>query len=304
MIIDVHTHLGDVLRPRGGELIWKTGVVKERVFDPVALAELNLYRAGPVTKWLINTVLEDTVTRACQARNATATLENGLRSMDDNEVARSVCLPVAPYVTFDDVRRAREVSDRVLPFTSVDFSTDGDFAATLARDVQAGAKGLKLHPIIQREPLGSQRTTAIIEAFAAYKLPVLFHSGVQSYYLGREKREMQRPEYGDPREAAQLVPRFPNVSFIAGHAAITQYKRSIELFASHRNVYVDVSFQSPGNIRELIRALGPERVMYGSDWPWGDRRANIASVKAACRGDKGLERLLFHDNAARLLALG
>jgi len=303
MIIDIHTHLGDILVPNGGRLIFRKGVRKQRVIDLITMAEWGLYSTNPVSEWLLSTLFEKQVTKAARARNLTATLEKFRQSMDQNHVDKSACMPIAPYVTFDDLKKAAEADRGVIPFTSVDFFAGGDLDTILRDDVAAGAKGLKLHPIIQKEPLTSQRTFNVVESFAVYELPVLFHSGVQSYYLGKEKEEKQKPEYGASEHAVKICDAFPRVTFIVGHAGIFQYRDTIDLFSHRKNVCVDISFQSPKNIKELLQAFGPERVLYGSDWPWGDRKTSIAAVAKACGGDKSLERLIYYENAVRLLKL-
>jgi hypothetical protein len=303
MIIDVHTHLGDILVPNGGQLIFRKGIRKQRVLDLITAAEWGLYNTNPVSEWLLSTLCENQVTKAARARNLTATLENFRQSMDQNRVAKSACMPIAPYVTFDDLKKASEADEGVIPFTSIDFSVEQDVAALLQNDVAAGARGLKLHPIIQKEPLSSQRTFEVVEAFAIHELPVLFHSGVQSYYLGQEREEKQKPEYGNSADAAKICAAFPQVPFIVGHAGLFQYRETIDLFSHRKNVCVDISFQSPKKIKELVKSFGPERVLYGSDWPWGNRKTSIACVAKACGGDKSLEQLIYHENAARLLKL-
>ncbi|MBI4962614.1 MAG: amidohydrolase [Desulfomonile tiedjei] len=303
MIIDVHTHLGDILVPNGGQLIFRKGVRKQRVLDLITVAEWGLYNTNPISEWFLSTLCENQVTKAARARNLTATLENFRQSMDRNRVAKSACMPIAPYVTFDDLKMASEADEGVIPFTSVDFSQEQDVGAVLPNNVAAGARGLKLHPIIQKEPLSSQRTLDVVEAFAVHKLPVLFHSGVQSYYLGEEKEEKQKPEYGASADAVKMCAAFPQVAFIVGHAGVFQYRETIDLFSHRKNVFVDISFQSPKKIKALVKAFGPERVLYGSDWPWGDRKTSIAAVAKACGGDKSVEQLIYHENAARLLRL-
>jgi sugar phosphate isomerase/epimerase len=303
MIIDIHTHLGDILAPNGGDLIFRKGVRKQRVLDLVTVAEWGLYNTNPVSEWVLTTLFEDLVTKACRARNLTATLENCRLSMDQNGVEKSACMPVAPYVTFDDLKRAADADVSIIPFTTVDFSLNHEVEAVLKNHVAAGAKGLKLHPIIQQERLSSKRTLEVVEAFAPHDLPVLFHGGIQSYYLGKEKEEKQKPEYGDVKEAVKLSTAFPRVRFIVGHAGVLQYRDTIELFSGIKNVSVDVSFQSPKRIKELVKAFGAERVLYASDWPWGDRKTSIASVAKACEGDKSLERRIYYENAASLLKL-
>ena len=86
-------------------------------------------------------------------------------------------------------------------------------------------------------------------------------------------------------------------------AGLEDVDDTIELLAGLKNVSVDISFQSPGKIRELIKAFGAERVLYASDWPYGNRIPAVKAVKAACRGDWDLERLIFYENAATLLGM-
>ena len=303
MIIDMHTHLGDILYLGGGELIFKKGVKKKVHLDLVSLSEAMLFKTNAVMEWLMDNLLEDQITEACRSRNKTATLENMRSSMNEAGVEKNVCLPIAPNLNFEDLLDAAEFDAGIIPFTSVNFSTDHDIGTALKSDVKRGAKGLKLHPIIQKEPLTSQKTFEAVEAFSPFNLPVLFHSGIQSYYLGEEKVTVQDPSYGELRYARELVGAFPGVSFIAGHAGLFQCRDTMEMLGSFKNVYVDTSFQAPSRVKDLIRVFGPEKVMYGSDWPWGSRIAAMAATKKACAGDKSLEKLIFEENARQLLKL-
>ncbi len=100
-----------------------------------------------------------------------------------------------------------------------------------------------------------------------------------------------------------LVATFPGVSFIAGHAGLFQYHDVMALLGKFKNVMVDTSFQSPEHVHRLLSVFGPERVMYASDWPYGNRIPAVNIVKKACKGDKGLESRILYENAASLLAL-
>jgi predicted TIM-barrel fold metal-dependent hydrolase len=300
MIIDSHGHLGDILNPRGGELIFRKGVRKRPVLDLTTFSEWRMHARMP---GVLLRLLMDQITRGQIARNETATLENMRKSLDRAGVDKMVCLPVPPYVTFADLKRAAQADPGVIPFTGVDFTRDYDLQAALDADVAAGARGLKLHPIIQKEPLNGKRTFEAVEAFAVHALPVLFHAGAFSYYLGADKARNQDPSYGEIHYARDLVAAFPKVNFVAGHAGLFQVEDAITMLGRYSNVYVDITIQSPANIRRLINVFGPERVLYGSDWPWGNHIPAIKTVCKACKGDKALEGLIFHENAARLLDL-
>ena len=306
MIIDIHTHLGNILYPGGGDLIWQKGIRKKIFYDAISHSELMLHKNAPffcLEKWIYHTC-SHLITLAERARNATATLENFSRSMDDNGIEASACMPVPPFLTFEDLKRAAQKEPRLIPFTGVDFTRKYDVDAAFGKDVAEGARGLKLHPIIQQTSLADPKTFEAVEAFAVHDLPVLFHCGISSYYVGTEKKKNQNPDFGTIEDAKKLVAAFPHVTFIAGHAGMFQYREVIALLAGHSNVMVDTSIQAPSRVRELISAFGPDRVMYASDWPWGNREPAIKIIKKACNGDEALERKLFYDNAAGLLRLG
>jgi predicted TIM-barrel fold metal-dependent hydrolase len=299
-IIDAHGHLGDILEPGGGALIEKIGVVKERVHDPVVISERRLHAGSVVLGKISYRLLGHRVTRAERARNATATLENLARSLDGTGIAHAVALPVPPYVTFADLAKAAAKEPRVVPFTGVDYTQTGDPGPALDAAVAAGARGLKLHPIIQNVPLTGPQTHAAVEAFACHDLPILFHCGISTYYLGKQRRR-ERPRYGAIRDAAALVRDFPQVRFIAGHAGLFEVRDAMKRLGGLPNVWVDTSFQSVATVRELVATFGPDKVLFASDWPFGERPPAVEIARAACRGDRGLERRIFFENAAELL---
>ncbi len=300
MIIDTHTHLGDILHEGGGSLINRTGVTKRRVFDPVSISESMLHRDLGLNRAL-ERLLERWVVNAEQARNATATLENMTRSMDEEGIDFCAVMPIPPYVDFDDLARAQKREKRLIPFTGLDYTVK-DPSGRLARDVASGARGLKLHPIIQRVALTDRRTMEVVERFAAFGLPVLFHCGYTSYFH-RAEAHRQDTSLGAIAHARRLAGSFPSVRFIAGHSGLFEVRETIELLAPLPNVYAEISFQPPAIIRRLVEAFGPDRVLYGSDWPWGSRLTALAAVRAACRKDAGLERAILGGNAAALLGM-
>ena len=71
MIIDAHGHLGDILYPGGGDLIWQKGVVKATINDPQDTNEKLLMRKFGLGKFLYG-LLKRRATLGQRARNATA----------------------------------------------------------------------------------------------------------------------------------------------------------------------------------------------------------------------------------------
>lgn len=296
MIIDFHTHLGDVLYPNGGTIIGQGAVRKQIRFDPILLFEARQWRPTRGAR-----VLARQMRKASMARSRTATLTNLQSAMRRNRVDLCVSLAVYPNVTFADLRQAQQQDARILPFTSVNFAAIEDVDAQFSADVDGGARGLKLHPILQKVPLNHPATFAAVEAFAVYGMPVLFHSGVAEYYVDQRDKQREAPAFGNIEDSAELIANFPNVNFVVGHAGLDAVDAVMQQLGHHKNVWVDISFQSPARIRHLLDTFGAERVLYGSDWPWGNMWASLNAVRTATSHDPALTRRILYANALELL---
>ncbi|ETR65611.1 MAG: amidohydrolase 2 [Candidatus Magnetoglobus multicellularis str. Araruama] len=300
-IIDAHSHLGDNQYPYGGDIIEQTGI-KQKTIDSIMIAEVLQFKFSWLNH-LFYQIFKPIVVRDTINRNKTASRENMRKSMDEAGVSYTACLPVSlNFVSFDALVAAMKKDPGIIPFTGVDHTKDYDYNQVYTSHVKSGAKGLKLHPIVQKLSLTDKKTYNIVEAFAPYELPVLFHCGITYYYVGKEKKN-QTPEYGSIHYAERLVKSFPKVNFIAGHSGAYQVRDVINRLGKYKNVWVDTSFQSSSCIRKLIKTFGPEKVLYASDWPYGQRIPAIMAARSACGGDTHLEKAIFHDNAATLFKL-
>jgi len=300
-IIDAHSHIGDILYPGGGRIIEYKGVRKKLIFDPISMWQMVLNRNFGMGT-LAYRIFLHWIIRAEQERNFTGTRENARNSMDQSGVTSTVCLPLPPHVVFADLKSAAEKDPGVIPFTGVDFSDTSQLDKQFQAEVGAGAKGLKLHPIIQKVSFSDKQLIKAVQAFMPFDLPILFHAGVSNYYGGSEKGH-NIPEYGGIKEAAELVSAFPEAKFIVGHAGMYDVKDVMQMLGGYQNVWVDTSLQSPEAIRKLIDVFGEDKVLFGSDWPFGCRKAAIKAVKAACKGNNRVERKIFYKNACSLMKI-
>ncbi|MFZ5642580.1 MAG: amidohydrolase family protein [Bacillota bacterium] len=297
-IIDAHSHLGDILEGKG--IIYKLNVAKEPVFDPIDFFETILYDTSSIEGGVPEETPE--IVMAERARNFTATLQNMQRSLEESSVDYTVCLPILPYVSFEDLLAASRIDPRIIPFTCIDYNLGEEAGKKLVEDVEKGAMGLKIHPIIQQRSLADKLTLSAVQHFSKTGRPVLVHTGVSQYYAETEAYR-NTPDYGKIKYFEALVREFPQVKFIAGHAGLFQREELMERMKGLPNVWVDTSFQSPDFVHKLLETFGTEKVMYGSDWPFGNRPPSIESVKIACRNDRVLENMLLFENAANLLQL-
>jgi hypothetical protein len=99
------------------------------------------------------------------------------------------------------------------------------------------------------------------------------------------------------------ISAFPSLRFVLCHSGGLQNDIAIDIARKNKNVWLDIQGQSVGNIRSMIKELGPERLMFGSDWPFFAVASLLARVLLATEGDTTVRRMLFSENASRFWGL-
>ena len=81
---------------------------------------------------------------------------------------------------------------------------------------------------------------------------------------------------------------------------------AIKLITDYPNVYTDMSMMFKRHpverIIKVIRAVGAEKIMYGSDYPGYDARLDIEQIKALDISEEE-RRLILGENAVRVFGL-
>ena len=299
MIIDAHSHIGDILYPGGGGVIFKKGLEFPAPSVYHRSCEKALYRKTLTTR-IIDKVFPMMAAMHEMRRNFAASLENFRASLDGTDITGCVCAPIAPNVTYGDIISAQAADSRIIAFTSPDFG-DHDWPETLSNDLSSAA-GVKIHPILQEVEADSAQVMEALEVISAFPRPVLLHSGAAVYYPMREKKA-RFADYSSIDKIGRLIAGFPKVKFIVGHAGLREIPQVIDLLPKYKNAYVDTSFQPPEAIKALVAAFGGGRVLFASDWPYGLRIPAIRTAQEACREDSGLRRAVFYGNAAEMLGI-
>jgi uncharacterized protein len=154
-----------------------------------------------------------------------------------------------------------------------------------------GLQGLMLHAMFSGFSIGSGDVLdALLDLVSEHEAICLIHA---------------MPEAGDfsmesPRAIGDLAARYPRITFIMGHPAITEEQRAVAIEAAigRENVYVDIAYRSsPETIEVFFRTLGAERILFGSDAPFCDPGIILRSVEAARISDEAKERILYRNGA-------
>ncbi len=166
-----------------------------------------------------------------------------------------------------------------------------DIAGETERIISLGLKGIKLHSDFQQFNIDDERAFPIYEA-AQGRLPVLFHIGDNRY------------DYSSPERLMNVVKRFPRLTVIGAHlVGWSMWDRGAELFEGS-GVYADCSSSlyamSSEHAAELIRKIGTDRVMWGTDYPMWSAKDELERFAKLPLTDEERENILGK-NALRLL---
>ena len=297
MIIDTHAHLGDVLW--GKSLTFRQNVVSRDHHDFLKRLEENDNIPYPEFLETPEDILMESILNEEHARNEIATLQNLQTSLDKNNVDEIWILPIPQRISFEEVLAASKLEPRIVPFTGIDFSLGEAAADKVLADAKNGAGGLKVHPILQQHPMDDEIILSVLKAWESTGKPVVFHTYCYHYYHPEQSYKYSI-EYGSNTKFVELAARFPKLTMIAAHAGGPFDFAEILEGKDLPNLYVDISFQPAEPIEMFIKDFGPDRVMLGSDWPWGCMETPIRLLKQIAGDDKELSDKLFFKNAQRL----
>lgn len=234
-----------------------------------------------------------------------------LKLVQDLHVRHVGALVMAPR---SDIARTRRMNNRVLelartsdgrffPLCSV-HPADGKAAAKeLGRVARLGARGLKLHPNTQQFDVADSSVRRIVATAAEFHLPVLFdaYSPFDADQAGKFVRlAMELPD-------ARLIlahahgPRFPELLVYEILARYDWWKRNVWIdLSATATLLADGPFAT--QLLWVLRKVGTDRLLFGSDFPLDDPRRAIAAVAGLGFSSDELLRV-FYRNARDLFEL-
>lgn len=175
---------------------------------------------------------------------------------------------------------AERSGGRLIPFVRLDLNESPIEEAT--RCLDAGARGIKLHPRAQKFTSTDERLGPVFELAAARRVPILIHGG------------RGLPPIAEGLRA--LVDRYPGATLIIAHAGIADLAALARCMAGRKGVLFDTSTWSAVDLLDFYRQVPPEQVVYASDFPYGQQPGSLLiAVKTALRAgysDEQLRRML------------
>jgi uncharacterized protein len=158
-----------------------------------------------------------------------------------------------------------------------------------------GIHGIKLHPVLDNFSLLDSNLSPIIDFARKFGIPVMVHTG-------------WRPA-GSVSDVAILAKANSDVNFVIAHMkeefGLNGRKSHIEVASRFDNIWLECSYvEHPRRIGEAVRRLGADRILFGSDSPFGngDIAWDLTKVTAAPISEKE-KRKILEENPARLLRI-
>lgn len=165
---------------------------------------------------------------------------------------------------------------RIVPFCRVDPSRSA--AQAIDRAAAGGARGLKLHPVAQRFALDSPEAIGAVERAADLGWPVLIHAGFAARPIADA--------------LGRMLAAVRDARIILAHGARGDLRDVLRTVGDRDGVYFDTSLAL---LTDLV-ALGPDRLCFGSDRPYGDMATAFLLVARAAEvggwGDDELRAVL------------
>lgn len=166
-------------------------------------------------------------------------------------------------------------------------------AAEIERIEGLGLHGVKLHPDTQKVDMDDPRFMELYEIIEG-RMPLIVHTG--DY----------RDDFSHPRRLKHILKTFPNLVVDAAHFGGWSIPEIGYDTLHDERVFIDVSssmmFLGDRRTRELVRMWGPERVMFGSDFPMWSPVAEYDRFTSLGFTDDELDLMLWK-NAERFLGM-
>jgi uncharacterized protein len=127
--------------------------------------------------------------------------------------------------------------------------------AEARRCLDAGAKGIKLHPRAERFTLSEPVVRDIVALAHERRVPVLIHAGRGIPALGRD--------------TVHLAGEFTDARLILAHAAISDLAWLWRVLPDHPNLFIDTAWWDPADLMALFTLAPSANVLWASDSPYG-----------------------------------
>jgi uncharacterized protein len=148
---------------------------------------------------------------------------------------------------------AQNSAGALVPFCRV--NPHDDPVPEAQRGLDAGARGIKLHPRAEQFTLDHPAIAELAAIANERRVPILIHAGRGIPALGVH--------------AVELASRFPDARLILAHAGICDLSWIWQAAPHHPNLLFDTAWWMPTDLISLFSLVPPGQIVFASDAPYG-----------------------------------
>jgi len=217
------------------------------------------------------------------------TPETLIRDMDRDGVDMSIILPmIFNYDMEWHCECARNHPDRLIAYAMFNPWRHKNIKEDIKQWANWGARGLKLRPPSEGFNINSfDLLNEVFEMCQELGLILMFHTGddVSS----------------TPLQVEEVVYYFPNLTIVMAHAGFRNVAdEALRVAKRNKNIIMDLTAATSQQLREILEAIEPERIIWGSDSPYMDERVELEKIRVGVRDRKILDMILG-ENILRIL---
>jgi predicted TIM-barrel fold metal-dependent hydrolase len=250
--------------------------------------------------------------RAVAARTHVSALKKEAASAG---VQACYLLPVAA------ASRIREVNDQFLTMVEGDpnLFTAGaihpaapNIDAELDRLGELGIRGLKLSSFTQKFDPAAEENLLLFEKIQNLNTQRnrRFFIILDTFYQADKYFNATREFVTTPEKLGRLAALFPEIDMIAAHMGglAAPFEEIEEHLTPRRNLYLDTSnaahMLSRQEFIRLMKIHGPDRILFGTDWPWFGHKNELAFIQGLLKEaefTRAEQSKILGDNFAKLI---
>lgn len=195
------------------------------------------------------------------------TVEEMIENMNSNLIDKAVVFSFPEQINNQYVAESvNKHPDRLIGFVTINpWHTNAEEEAQKYLK-EYNFKGIKLHPLRHGYAINDLELLAgVMNTCQVYKVPLLVYGGASSYSI--------------PNMFEELAENYPDVIIIISHGGqMYATKAVISACQRHSNLYIETSTMFPKRLNSAIEANLTERIIYGSDMPYGDVGLEIEKI--------------------------
>ena len=240
------------------------------------------------------------------------------KSNEEDNIALSVSLPVATKIMQSDKINAKNVKkngrtdDTGLLYFAAIHPEDSNISARLSNIKAAGFKGIKIHPVFQDAYINESCYLKLIDVASEIGLITVIHAGEDISFPGCD--------WAGVKYLIEMIDIVRPRNLVLAHMGGWKEWDAVESDLAGADVYFDTSFcleellpldstkpasdvkLSTEQFKRIVAKHGSDKILFGTDSPWSDRKKAIDNIKAIGFDDESLNKI-FYENAKGLLKL-